>query len=474
MYSPVANQRMVELMDTLGPEVAYPIAASISEVEYVDQRLADTNVNSGYGSDADTMAEPESHSLASKVLSLHRDPELHREERLFELHARIKDLEQKNLELSNNLKSSQDTGLELRVALDETRAQLEHSSLDPTNNHAYRALRARSTQDINHITELEAELESSRAAAADQKSHLDKLSTESRSNHKLLEDLQLLRAERDDLLQKAKANENLTKKIQALQEQERTSAALREEIEAANEQLGHLDQLKDRCTVLQKANEENLNAISNSEQEIFDSKRVKKRLEHEVLLLTQKLEAALERQARDYQTIVEQESRIREFEATGQTLAMQASGSLDHELAASEDPQIELKSENAKLKEELARLQVSDAASTETKIYEKEINELQARNRRLQEQCFDIYQDNHGVEHVKADGAKSSDQKSASFTFEVFLYKLKPSQITSPRRNASKIATRHGRARRGANEVLRPRNRDLETETCAQQGGVET
>ena len=72
-----------------------------------------------------------------------------------------------------------------------------------------------------------------------------------------------------------KANENLKKKIQALQEQERVNQGLQGDLQNVHEQLQELEEIKEQCTALEKINEENAQAIANGEQEIFDQKTPK-------------------------------------------------------------------------------------------------------------------------------------------------------------------------------------------------------
>ncbi|KEQ98911.1 hypothetical protein AUEXF2481DRAFT_383868 [Aureobasidium subglaciale EXF-2481] len=380
MYSPESNQRMGRLIVGLGPEVAVIIAAAIKEMEDTDTLQTDVADRSEYETtpETSTPAEPLSEKPAvtkpatgrlSFGTSGQRDPELEQEEKLIQAYKAIKDLENNNAKAVTELEELRQDKEELQQAFDAFKYEVENQGRKAAENDDLKEMQLKTERDRDYIAELEAELETLRDKSQAQERQIERYKTDTDAKQKLRDDMQLLRAERDDLLQKTRMNENLKKKIQALQDQEKTSSILREDLRTANDRLQDLDRLKEQCAALQKANAENLKLIANGEQEIFDQKTTRKRIEHEFKVLTQKWEAAKERQVKDHESITELENKLQTLEIGGSSTNV-TSGGLDGELEASE---------KARAERAMARSQTDATPSADAAILQQKLDSITRR-----------------------------------------------------------------------------------------------
>lgn len=331
LFSETSNQRITTAVTELGAKLASSIAIFINNMEQREMELADADSHMDIGSDAEGMASPE-RSGTPGLHGLRRDPELEREEQLIKAYSVIKDLEEKIATLEADLNEAKARSEKAESELSDIKYRLEHGGSLGVDGEALEELKQKSAQDSEYIAELESELGDYKSSAENQEKQLERLKVDSESKKRLRDELQLLKVERDDLLQKSKASENLKKKIQSLQESDKGNQTVRQDLEAAQEELQKMRQFKDRCAALQKANEENMKTIANGEQEIFDQKTTRKRLDHEIKFYAQRWEAAKERQQRDADIINELEERIRDLDA-GQGKVTQDLGSLDDEVS---------------------------------------------------------------------------------------------------------------------------------------------
>ncbi|KAK6411744.1 hypothetical protein LTR95_018055, partial [Oleoguttula sp. CCFEE 5521] len=157
---------------------------------------------------------------------------------------------------------------------------------------------------------------------------------DSEANQTLRDELQLLRFENEDLMQKIKANENLKKKIQALQEQERLNVTLREELKLKDDKLEELDRLKSVQANLEKEIIEKRGLIRNQEYQITELTTTRKHAEYDSRVLAQKLEAARERHGQDHEVLEDLRQKLQELES-GEAGAG-AKTDVDHEIAISD------------------------------------------------------------------------------------------------------------------------------------------
>lgn len=402
MYSPISNQRMVSVMQELGGKVAIPIAQCIGNLEALDAQLvAEADAQVDAGSDMEAIGSPDRALSPPTTSGLQRDPALESEEKLYHAYANVKELEERNTELISELNSMRGHIDELEDELTEAKYRLDHGGAD-TDNEILDQLRQKSVRDKDYIAELETELGNLKASTESQERQLGRLKGDEDGKQQMQDELQLLRVERDELLQKAKASENLKKKIQTLQESDKAGVQLREDYEAASEELQQLKPFKERCQRLQRANEENMKTIANVEQEIFDQKATRKRLDHEIKILSQRLEQARERSARDADTMAEQEEKIRELES-GIGKSGLNPDSLDDEFASRDKLHNDLRSKISEMEREIAHLQDAERQSDDVGASSQLQQQLRERNQKLEKQYLDVYQENLGLESAVQD-----------------------------------------------------------------------
>lgn len=392
MYSPNSNQRMGRIVVGLGPDVAKPIAAAMAAMEEADQQRIEARqrTETEGSSELDTSTDSEQ-AGSTRRTSVERDHELEQEEKLIQAYKLINQLETSNAKAASELEALRTETNSLQSAFDSFKNEVETEGRRKAELASVKQLQIKADRDRDYISELETELENMRISMQGQERQIERFKAADGEKQKLRDDVQLLRAERDELLQKNRANENLKKKIHTLQDVERTAASLREELKEAQEQLTQMDRLKEQVAALQKANAENMTTIANEEQEIFDQKTAKKRLEHEFKMLAGKWEVARERQGRDHETIRELEDRIRMLEE-GRGSDDEGPGGLEDEMEKSE------RSKEARRNKSMDLSQSADYS-----LLQQNLDSLRARNSKLEQEYLDLLQDKLGLETAVED-----------------------------------------------------------------------
>jgi protein HOOK3 len=178
---------------------------------------------------------------------------LEQEAQLFEANKDRQALKAQVGKLLDELKVSREriAKLEEEVAeatayLDVRAGQAQRAQSDDVEN-----LRNDLLRDRQYIDQLEQDLVHTREIMESQKRRLDRLEGEEGSKQDLRDQLQLVKAERDELSQKAKANENLKKKIESLTKETKQLETLREDYQQARERLAQLEQVEERNDILQ-------------------------------------------------------------------------------------------------------------------------------------------------------------------------------------------------------------------------------
>ena len=401
MYSSRSNERMVRVMQNLGAKAAHPIAIAIGEMEELDRKLAEDSSAIDVGSDFEATVEVD---LPPNGPSFDRDPELEREERLVSALQEKRRLEAQVADLGEELARIREQFATLEAEHAEAKFTLNRRRRRTIDEEEFEQLSARADRDKDYIVELENDLADAKATVEQQNRQLERLKSDGAKKQDLRDELQLIRAERDELRQKAKANENLKKKIQALQEQEKINQGLRGNLQSVNDQLQELDAVKDRCHALEKINEENVQAIANGEQEIFDQKTQKKRLEHELKLVAQKFEQTREVLNAAEERNRELEEQLHDYESNLTSSLVQVSH-LDAEL-----------NEEAPTEEEhdrrRSKLLHSHGTSTESLALQQNLSIAQASVSRLEQKCLDLLQENLGYKSIMdGEGAALPDSQ---------------------------------------------------------------
>lgn len=414
MYSRKTNARMGQVLIGLGPKVSRVVAKAIQQAEALDKSMAESGAEHDVSSEFDNSTDSDSPSRPGP--GIERDPELEREERLIQAQKENQELGSKILSLTAELTQMRNQISTLEEELVESKLHLDQKSRAAYDDQAIEQLEHRAQRDKDYIAELESDLANSKAQVDNQERLLGRLKADAATKQDLRDELQLIKTERDDLLQKAKMNENLKKKIQGLQEQEKANSTLRADLADAVSQLEDLQRIRDRCAALEKANEENSVTIANGEQEIFESKRAKKQLEHELRVLQGKAEQRLEMQIRAEETVRDLQQRLREAEAANTPIPDSLGNELKH---AAETEQLE---DRLVISETLlhwnrllmlhyrkAPKQTTSSVGADGILLHQKLDMLEARCKRLEEQYLDVYQENLGLQDALKEGPEKED-----------------------------------------------------------------
>jgi protein HOOK3 len=280
---------------------------------------------------------------------------------------------------------------EATAYLDVRAGQAQRAQSDDVEN-----LRNDLLRDRQYIDQLEQDLAHTRDIMESQKRRLDRLEGEEGSKQDLRDQLQVVKAERDELSQKAKANENLKKKIESLTKETKQLETLREDYQQARERLAQLESVEERNDILQNIIKENGQTLANGEQAIFEEKGKRTRVEHENLLLMKQLEQTRELQYKAEDAKQELEERIRELESSNHA---DRGDSLEDELIQDAD-QDEVKP-------------ISDGrVSADAIALQQRVDILNARLKSLESETLKQMQENLGL---RSDMMAEKDENSQKY-----------------------------------------------------------
>ncbi|KAF2741929.1 hypothetical protein M011DRAFT_300141 [Sporormia fimetaria CBS 119925] len=402
LYSPKSNQRMVKVMTDLGERNGEVIAEAIQELQALDQRMAALGVDQELTSEPSLSGYRTPTRVASAAAStmpstVERDSALEQEAQLFEANKERKALAEQVTELKAELESSRGRVAQLEEQLVEAKLHLDDNAAEGTSSAEVEKLKHDLARERQYIEGLEADLQHARDIVDSQKRRLERLSAEEGARQELRDQLQLLRAERDELKQKAKANENLKKKIQSLTQETRNLETLREDYQQARERLQELEAVEERCVALEKVNRENGQTIVQCEQSIFEEKGKRTRIEHENLVLMKQLEQTRELQYKAEEAKRELEDRIRELEV---------STHVDHGNTLED----ELDQDESVVDLEPSTLSLTDARiSSDAIALQQKVDILNARLKSLEHETLKQMQENLGL---RSDMMTTQDEES--------------------------------------------------------------
>jgi protein HOOK3 len=333
-FSPKSNQRMLQVMSQLGTKTAETIASAIQDMQALDTRMSDLGV------DSELTVEPNlsgfrtpTRAASATTTTLGRDTELEQEAQLVEANKDRHALRQHVGKLQKELETTRNRMSQLEEDLAEATVHLDNRATQLGHSDDVEQLRNDLTRDRQYIDQLETDLAHARDILESQNRRLERFQGEEGSKQELRDQLQVLKAERDELSQRAKANENLKKKIETLSKETKNLEQLREDYQQARERLQQLEAIEERCEALEKVNKENSSTLVNCEQAIFEEKGKRTRIEHENLLLMKQLEQTRELQYRAEDAKNDLEDKIRELESSSHA---DRGGSLEEELEQDE------------------------------------------------------------------------------------------------------------------------------------------
>ena len=324
MASPESNQRMAQRLMGLGRENAMVIASELRNMEDAEEEGQYTESEpvsrdeSAYHSEVEDT--PRANGTKGRLLDsgrgkegeMYADPLLEREEELLQAQATIDRLQAAQAAAQRQFDELRQDKERLQEAFDVYRSEIETKGKKTGGDDAFKKLQRQTENDRAYIDDLEGQLQSSRSSVEKYERQMQKFKEESDASQKLRDDLQMQRAENEDLQQKMRANENLKKKIQTLQEESKASATLREDLKTANEKLEELERLKQAQANLEKEVIEKKGLIRNQEYQINELVTTRKHAEYDNRTLLQKLQDARERHDRDHDAIEELKGRLQE------------------------------------------------------------------------------------------------------------------------------------------------------------------
>jgi protein HOOK3 len=399
-FSPKSNQRMLQVMSQLGQKTAETIAEAIQDMQSLDARMSELGVDSELTPEPNLSGYRTPTRAVSGQVPAGNNNELEQEALLFEANKDRAALRSQAEKLKEELNKSrarisqleEELG-EATLYMDERKTQVQRAQSEDVEQ-----LRNDLARDRQYIDQLETDLANARDILESQKRHLARYQGEEGTKQDLRDQLQLIKAERDELNQRAKANENLKKKIESLTKETKNLETLREDYQQARERLMQLESVEERCEALEKVNKENSQTLVNCEQAIFEEKGKRTRVEHENLLLMKQLEQTRELQYKAEDARQELEDRIRELETSSHG---DRGGSLEDELT---------QDENAKSTEDLGSARPVDSrVSADAIALQQKVDILSARLKSLETETLKQMQENLGL---RSDMMAEKDEES--------------------------------------------------------------
>lgn len=322
--------------------------------------------------------------------AIQRDPELEREERLIKANQEIKRLQTKLSETLEDLDDERKKNAQLDEALVEARV-LQETRGRRTDDDEVTELKIQADKDRDYIAQLETDLEEAKNLNESQGRQVERLKADAETKQELRDENQLLKAERDELLQKTKGMENLRKKVEHLQEQVKVQQGLQQRLQSLTEDQQELDQLREMNGRLKTMNEETMQTLATTEADLFEVKQTKSRLEQELKGAIARAESATAMSNR-YQTENQQlEERLREVE--DRSTGIEGLGSLADQL---KDDDMDTKS--------IARKSIIvNTDNADVELLQQKIELLTARCQRVEEKYLDVFQENLGLQAALQD-----------------------------------------------------------------------
>ncbi|EKG19718.1 hypothetical protein MPH_03031 [Macrophomina phaseolina MS6] len=321
--------------------------------------------------------------------TIQRDPELEREERLIRANQEIKRLQTKLSEAVEDLEDERKKNAELDEALVEARL-LQDTRGRRSDDDEVTELKIQADKDRDYIAQLETDLEEARNLTENQGRQLERLKSDAETKQELRDENQLLKAERDELLQKTKGMENLRKKVEHLQEQVKVQQGLQQRLQSMTEDQQELDQLREMNGRLKTMNEETMQTLATTEADLFEVKQTKSRLEQELKGALARAESATA-MANRYQAENQQlEEKLREVE--DRTTGIEGLGSLEDQL---KDEDIDTKSTRKSI--------MINTENADVELLQQKIELLTARCQRVEEKYLDVFQENLGLQAALQD-----------------------------------------------------------------------
>ena len=320
MASPESNQKMAHKLMSLGREKAMVIAGELrrmeeaAAVDYSESEPMSRDESAYQSEQEEATPQTKANGKKAAVDATYGDPLFEREEELLQAQVTISKLQASQEAAQRQLAELREDKERLQEAFDAYRVDIDSKgrSKGASEVDDVKKLQRQAENDRSYIDDLERQMQSSRDSMDAYEKQIERLKADNEASQRLRDDVQMLKADNEELAQKVRANENLKKKIQSLQEAEKVSASLQEELKTANERLTEMEKLKQVQAGLEKEIIEKKGLIRNQEYQINELITTRKHAEHDARILAQKLEAARERHDRDHEALEEMRGRLQD------------------------------------------------------------------------------------------------------------------------------------------------------------------
>lgn len=404
--SPKSGQRMLEHMGQLSTEKQGVIAGGIQELQSLDERMADLGVEQELTAEPPLLTSLSGYRTPTRAVSgagstVGKDSELEQEALLFEANKDRTTLRSQVTKLQEESNKSKGRISQLEEELVEARLHLDDRGGGGATSDEVERLRDDLRRERQYIDRLETDHANAKDVIESLKKRMNRLENDYDAKQELKDQLQLVKAERDELEKKAKANENLKKKIESLSKEAKALETVRQELQQAKERLQDLEDIEEKCAALEKVNKENIQTLVNSEQSIFEEKGRRTRLEHENIVLMKQVEQSKEMQYKAEDKNRELEDRLRDFEANGNR-----GGSLEDELNHDVS---EITEDGPNVKTPMDGRVSADAIALQQRV-----DILSARLKSMETETLKQMQENLGL---KSDMLSNKDEESQRYVF---------------------------------------------------------
>ncbi|MCJ1352648.1 MAG: hypothetical protein MMC33_002632 [Icmadophila ericetorum] len=299
--------------------------------------------------------------------------------------------------------------LQERLIQAEDRLQANGSFRDPHENPLTRELESRLQQQEDLIASQESQLSDYQTSTQALQNTVENLRKSHEKSQNLRDELDEVKAERDNLARKANTVDKYRQKLQASQNLEKENQLLRGELEELRQASTESSQAKQQIIQLELAVDEYRRILPKIEQDRHELQMMKKQLEFDNAAFARKYEAINEQHARDQEMIADLMDKTQGLDSPRTPGAKIGTG-LDEELQdgikARDQVDLDLRAENQDL------LQVTNEATTKNLLLQQRIDDITAKHEAFEKKYFETYEENLALTSSLADLEKGSPMES--------------------------------------------------------------
>ena len=405
--SPASSQRLLPVIDSLPNPTKIALAEAVMRMQKAEEDLMVHSDEMETGSEADAAAEYDDSSdqiMSSPPRSSVKKDDLQYEAEIIALSRDKRALEAQAADLQAELDSLQAYAESLEERVTEANLGIGSKGQKEGSDEEVRRIRSEWDKDKDLISALEAQNEDLQKKFSAQERELTKLKEDGRSKQELRDEVQQLTIERDEMLPKARGFLNLQKKVQSQQDEMKALERQKDSLLTENQALKELEPLKEKFTILEKADHEKYNTIANNEQKIFEMKQYEKRLEHDLYVLGQSHESLKTVYERAQANVTELSERLQDVESSREPGSVQRSDDLAAELGEQDRQEEMLVLINGcealitDIGNSLTKKPTTAAPlPADTSLLQRTIETLMKRCNNLEEQYLDVYEENLGL-----------------------------------------------------------------------------